>query len=83
MTDLYPASKPPVLLMAGDADHSAPLAGYATPAARKAMPPIATAAATMIKVIPNGQLRLFPKVGHVPHLEVPAAFKEAVMNFLK
>jgi pimeloyl-ACP methyl ester carboxylesterase len=81
--DLYPTLKPPVLLMAGEADQSAPLATYATPEARKAMPAIAQAAQTMIKVIPNGQLKLFPKVGHVPHLEVPDDFRQQVLAFLK
>ncbi len=80
---LYPTLKQPVLLIAGEADHSVPLAGFATPAARKAMPPIAAAAQTMINVIPNGQLKLFPKAGHVPHLEVPDDFKQVVLSVLK
>jgi pimeloyl-ACP methyl ester carboxylesterase len=80
--DLYAKLQPPVLLMAGEADHSAPLANYATPIARAAMPPIAEAAKMMVGIIPHGQLKLFPKVGHVPHLEVPEDFKTTILTFL-
>jgi pimeloyl-ACP methyl ester carboxylesterase len=80
--DLYTKPQPPVLLMAGEADYSAPLATYATPATRAAMPPIAETAKMMVGIIPHGQLKLFPKVGHVPHLEVPEDFKTTVLAFL-
>jgi pimeloyl-ACP methyl ester carboxylesterase len=83
VVDLYSKMQPPVMLMAGEVDHSAPLANYATPAARAAMPPISEAAKMMVRTIPHGQLKLFPKVGHVPHLEAPEDFKSTVLAFLE
>jgi len=80
--DLYSKLQPPVLLMAGQADRSAPLVAYATPTARAAMPAIPEAAKMMVGTIPHGQIKLFPNVGHVPHLEVPDDFKSTVLEFL-
>jgi len=33
--------------------------------------------------VPNAQLVIFPKVGHVPHLEVPEMFQRELLKFLK
>ncbi|MBO0710042.1 MAG: alpha/beta hydrolase [Acetobacteraceae bacterium] len=82
VVDLYSRLQPPVLLMAGQADQSAPLVSYATQAARAAMPPIPEAAKMVVDTIPRGRLKLFANVGHVPHLEVPGDFKSTVLQFL-
>lgn len=83
VVDLYSQLKPPVLLTAGTADKSAPLAAYATPACRAAMPTIPEAAKDVIKTVPNGKLVTFAGVGHVPHLERRDDFQREVLAFLK
>lgn len=83
VVDLYAKLKPPVLLMAGTADRSAPLSGYADPAQRAAMPRIPQAAMDVIQTVPNGRLITFAGAGHVPHLERAAAFQHEVLAFLK
>jgi pimeloyl-ACP methyl ester carboxylesterase len=80
---LFSALKPPVLLMAGDRDASTPLANYAPPDVRPKIPPLHAAARQVIAEIPNGRLVEFAGVGHVPHLEAPAEFEKAVLEFLQ
>jgi pimeloyl-ACP methyl ester carboxylesterase len=82
VVDLYDTLKPPVLLVAGEADQSAPLSGYATPDQRARMPRIPDAAKTMVSCIPRGRLVTYPSVGHVPHLEVAARFRGDLLGFL-
>jgi pimeloyl-ACP methyl ester carboxylesterase len=33
--------------------------------------------------VPNGELVIFPKIGHVAHLEIPDQFHAAILKFLK
>ena len=75
--------KPPVLLIAGAHDRTIPMSAYAPPGIRAQIPTLAAAAREVVKDIPNGRLVEFPKVGHVPHLEVATAFQNTVQNFLK
>ncbi len=82
VVDLYATLAPPVLLLVGEADRSAPLAGFATPERRAAMPTIPDAARGVIAAVPHGRLVTFAGVGHVPHLEVADAFQAAVLGFL-
>lgn len=37
----------------------------------------------MKEKIPNSQLKIFPKIGHSPHLEVPEELAENILNFIK
>jgi pimeloyl-ACP methyl ester carboxylesterase len=71
------------LLLAGEHDRTIPMSAYAPPGIRAEIPTLAAAAREVVKDIPNGRLVEFPKVGHVPHLEVASAFQSTVQNFLK
>ncbi|MBT0667435.1 alpha/beta hydrolase [Novosphingobium profundi] len=79
---LYSLLTMPVLLTAGTADRSAPLVGYATPEARARMPGIHEAAQSAVGDLIHGQFVSFPQVGHVPHMERPEHFREALLRFL-
>jgi pimeloyl-ACP methyl ester carboxylesterase len=79
---LYPALTMPVLLTAGTKDRSAPLIGYATPAAKARMPGIHDAAQQAMADLPAGRFVSFPGVGHIPHLEMPDRFRAALLAFL-
>ena len=39
--------------------------------------------ASMAQAIPGAQLLSLPGAGHLPHLEQPDAFDEALINFLR
>ena len=80
---LFKDLKPPVLLLAGERDSTTPLSAYAPPGIRAQIPTLTAAAREIVKEIPHGQLVEFPKVGHVPHLEVATAFQNTVQNFLR
>ncbi|MBB4199503.1 hypothetical protein CCR94_01400 [Rhodoblastus sphagnicola] len=79
---LFATLKPKTLLMAGDQDQSTPLIGYATPDARKKIPPLFQAARDMAKAHPALRHVEFAGVGHVPHLEAPEDFEREVLAFL-
>jgi len=79
---LYETLSMPVLLTAGTADHSAPLAHYATAAARARMPTLHDAARDAAASLRAGRFVSFADVGHVPHLARPDGFKNVVLAFL-
>jgi pimeloyl-ACP methyl ester carboxylesterase len=79
----YSALKPPVLLIVGEEDHAAALSNYASPEVRATMGHIAELARAAVKTIPNGTLVVVPKTGHIPHLERPEQFRQALMEFLR
>jgi pimeloyl-ACP methyl ester carboxylesterase len=80
---LYGLLKPPTLLMAGDRDQSTPLIAYASPDAKKKIPPLFEAARQAAKEHPAIRHVEFAGIGHVPHLEAPADFEREVLAFLK
>jgi pimeloyl-ACP methyl ester carboxylesterase len=80
---LFKDLKPPVLLLTGARDATTPLSAYAPPGVRAKIPTLAAAAREVVKEIPHAESAEFPDVGHVPHLEVPTEFQNAVQNFLK
>jgi pimeloyl-ACP methyl ester carboxylesterase len=43
---------------------------------------IPAAAKSAAAELPHGQLVVAPGVGHVPHLEAPDIFREALMTFI-
>ncbi len=80
---LFAGLKPPVLLMAGDKDHGTPFLAFAPPETRGKIPGLVEAAREVSREIPDGKLIEFPGAGHVPHLESPAEFEKAVLDFLE
>ena len=80
---LYGMLKAPTLLMAGDRDQSTPMISYASPDARKKIPPLFEAARQVAKDYPAIRLVEFAGVGHVPHLEAAEDFEREVLAFLK
>jgi pimeloyl-ACP methyl ester carboxylesterase len=79
----FGAIQAPTLLMAGDQDATTPFASYAPADARAKIPKLFEAARAAVTKFPNAGLVEFAGVGHVPHLEAPAEFEKAVMDFLK
>ncbi len=79
----YPLLKPPVLLIIGDKDRTAPLSGYASPEARKLMGDFMALGRAAVHDIPNAKLVVIPNCGHIPHLERPQEFYRALLAFLK
>lgn len=78
----YDLLKPPTLLIVGEQDRSVVMAQYAPPELRKTMgnfPEMAHAAA---KRMANATVIVVPDCGHIPHLEQPKIFREAVLKFL-
>jgi pimeloyl-ACP methyl ester carboxylesterase len=80
--DLYRTLPMPVLLFAGSEDRSFPLIQYAPPEARGRLTMIPAAAKSAAAELRQGQLVSVPNVGHVPHLEAPDTFREALMKFV-
>jgi pimeloyl-ACP methyl ester carboxylesterase len=72
----------PTLLTAGTSDRSAPLVTYATAEARARMPGLHEAARLAMADLHAGRFVSFPGVGHVPHLEAPDHFRQALAAFL-
>ncbi len=79
---LFGGLRPPVLLMAGDQDHGIPLVSYAPPEMRGKIPGLIDAARDVAREFPSWKLVEFAGVGHVPHLEAPKDFENAVLGFL-
>ena len=78
----YPLLQPPTLLIVGQEDHVAPLSAYATAAVKGTLGHIVELAEAVIKGVPHGTLLVIPDAGHIPHLEQPARFQQAVLKFL-
>lgn len=73
----------PTLLVNGQEDRTALGRNFVTPEVRGTLgqyPQLGKAAA---KDIPNSKLVELQKVGHIPHLEAPDVFHQALLNFLK
>lgn len=78
-----PEYKPATLLIIGQKDRTVVGRNYASPETLQKLgdyPQLGRAAA---RDIPNCKLVEFPDVGHIPHLEAPDKFNEAVVQFLK
>lgn len=79
----YPLIQRPTLLVLGQDDHTAPFANYATPEMRSTMGHVVELGKSLIKTVPHAQLVVINQAGHIPHLEQPQAFTDAVDKFLK
>ncbi|MES1161175.1 MAG: alpha/beta hydrolase, partial [Bacteroidota bacterium] len=64
---ILPSIRIPVLVIVGEEDYFTPL----------------PTAALMSEAIPNAELICLPGSGHLPNMEVPEAFNNAVYSFLK
>jgi len=78
----YALLRPPTLLIVGQEDHVAPFSGYATPDVRERMGHVPELAQRAIAQVPKGTLQIIPDAGHIPHLEKPEQFRQAVFAFL-
>jgi pimeloyl-ACP methyl ester carboxylesterase len=79
----YRYLRPPTLVIVGEKDHAVPLASYAPAEARARMGNFVELGRAAVKEIPHGTLVVVPDCGHIPHIEKPEEFKEALMGFLR
>jgi pimeloyl-ACP methyl ester carboxylesterase len=79
----YRLLQPPVLLIVGERDHTVPLASYAPAGAREKMGNFVELGRTAVKEMPRGRLVVVPNCGHIPHIEKPREFQQAIMTFLR
>jgi len=79
----YSLLKPPTLLIVGQQDRTVILPQYVSPDVLKTMGHFPQLAEAAVREIPHGKLVVVPNAGHVPHLEQPNTFNQAVLNFLK
>jgi pimeloyl-ACP methyl ester carboxylesterase len=75
--------KPPTLLVVGEKDRTVVMRNYASPEVAKSMGNYPELGKEAARDIPNCQLIVFQGVGHVPHLEAPEKFNQAVIAFIK
>lgn len=78
----YRLLRPATLLIVGEKDHTVPLGGYATAEARAKMGNFVELGRAAAKEIPRGTLVVVPDCGHIPHIEKPREFEQAIMAFL-
>jgi pimeloyl-ACP methyl ester carboxylesterase len=78
----YPQLAPPVLLIVGSADHVVPLGQYATPEERARLGDFVGLSAAAAHDIPRATRVVIPGVGHIPHIEMPGQFLDALLPFL-
>jgi pimeloyl-ACP methyl ester carboxylesterase len=79
----YRLLQPPTLLIVGEKDHTAPLASYAAPEARTKMGNFVELGRAAVKEMPHGTLVVVSDCGHIPHLEKPREFQQALIGFLR
>jgi len=73
----------PTLVAVGSADHTAPLAAFADPAVRGNLGHMVALGKRTAASLPNGRFVEITDAGHVPHLERPDAFRNALFNFFE
>src|SRR6266849_3752116 len=79
----YREIKAPTLLIIGQQDHTVVMRKYASPDALQKLGQYPKLAREAVKDLPHGELLELPQVGHLPHLEVPDRFTQAVLEFLR
>jgi pimeloyl-ACP methyl ester carboxylesterase len=75
--------KVPTLLIVGQEDHTAPGRDRAPIDLRRNLGNVPELAKKASETIPGARLIELPNVGHIPHLEAPGAFYQAVDDFLR
>src|SRR5580658_1014208 len=78
----YHLLQPPTLIIVGEKDHTVPLADYASAEARAKMGRFVELGRAAVKDIPHGTLVVVPDCGHIPHIEKPREFQQALTAFL-
>jgi pimeloyl-ACP methyl ester carboxylesterase len=79
----YRDIKTPTLLIIGQQDRTVVMRKYASPDAQQKLGQYPKLAREAVKDLPHGELLEIPQVGHLPHLEVPDRFTQAVLEFLR
>jgi pimeloyl-ACP methyl ester carboxylesterase len=79
----YRLLQPPTLLIVGEKDHTVPLASYGSAEARAKMGDFVQLGRAAVKEIPHGTLAVVPDCGHIPHIEKPRDFQQALIGFLR
>ncbi len=79
----YRLIQAPTLLIVGEKDHTVPLASYAPAEARAKMGNFVELGRAAVREIPHGKLVVVPDCGHIPHIEKPQEFQQALMGFLR
>ncbi len=72
----------PTLLVIGQADRTVVGRNYASAEATKMLGQYPQLGKDAARDIPGGRLVELPNVGHIPHLEAPDAFHQALLSFL-
>jgi pimeloyl-ACP methyl ester carboxylesterase len=78
----YPLIATPTLFIMGANDHNAPGRPFAPPELARKMGFNADNAKAIAKTMPDARVVVFDGVGHIPHMERPAAFMGEVTAFL-
>ena len=73
----------PTLVIVGAQDRTVPLASYAPAGERAEMGDFVELGRAAVKEVPHGRLVVIADCGHIPHLEKPREFQEALLGFLR
>jgi pimeloyl-ACP methyl ester carboxylesterase len=79
----YRLLQSPTLLIVGEKDHTVPLANYAPPGVRAKMGDFVELGRAAVTEMPHGTLVMISDCGHIPHLEKPVEFQQALREFLR
>ena len=79
----YRLLQPPTLLIVGEKDRTVPLGSYAAAEARAKMGNFVELGRAAVREIPHGRLVVVPNCGHIPHLEKPQEFEQALNGFFR
>jgi pimeloyl-ACP methyl ester carboxylesterase len=78
----YQLLQPPTLVIVGEMDLTVPLASYASVEARAKMSNFVELGRAAAKEIPQGTLVVVPDCRHIPRIEKPREFEQALLAFL-
>jgi pimeloyl-ACP methyl ester carboxylesterase len=77
----YYLIEPPTLLIVGEEDHVVPLGQYTTPEEAARLGDFVELSAAAAHDIPQATRVVVPDSGHIPHLEMPEPFLDALLPF--
>jgi pimeloyl-ACP methyl ester carboxylesterase len=79
----YRQLRPPTLIIVGEKDRTVPLGNYAPAEARAKMGDFVELGRLAAKEIPHGILVVISDCGHIPHIEKPQEFQQALVGSLR